>query len=468
MTPHEGPSHDRAHRAVGALVGAAVGDALGAPFEFRTAGAYSSRFPVPVLGGIGEMIGGGGCGWAPGEFTDDTQMAVLVAESLLAHAGFDGDDLCARFRAWARSPLKDIGVMTGSVLRRSGDCAQAAADHFAAHPHGAAGNGSLMRTIPAALFFAGQGPEATMTAARRISALTHGDPAAGEGCAVYHELVRRALAGDDPVAGLPEVLSLVPEPHRERYDRMLSPAWSPESSPLPNGTVWGALATAVWAVRHAGSFEEAVVAAVECGDDADTTAAITGGLAGAMWGAGRIPSRWSTYVHGTVLDRRYRLGDLQDLARRLVGARPVPLTPDEPALSPVEVQPRLWATNLSGAATTPTDHAVVSLCRTKGYFGDHPVRREVYLVDRGREHNPALREALDDTLATIDALLAEGRHVVVHCHGGRSRTGLVLRAWLMRAEGRSPDDALAELRRRWPHTSTANTAFTDVLTEPAD
>ena len=69
--------------AIGALVGAAVGDALGAPFEFTPlAGEYSAEFPVPVLGGVGELTGGGG--WAPGEFTDDTQMALGLAESLIA------------------------------------------------------------------------------------------------------------------------------------------------------------------------------------------------------------------------------------------------------------------------------------------------------------------------------------------------------------------------------------------------
>ena len=65
-------------RALGAILGSAAGDALGAPFEFRAPGEYGRRFPEPVVGGIGEQIGGG-LGWAPGEFTDDTQMAVLQA-----------------------------------------------------------------------------------------------------------------------------------------------------------------------------------------------------------------------------------------------------------------------------------------------------------------------------------------------------------------------------------------------------
>ena len=102
-------------RALGAVVGSAVGDALGAPFEFGPPRQYSRRFPEPVVGGTGEMIGGGGFEWAPGEFTDDTQMAIVQAESLLACGDVDGDDLFERFRIWA-SAASDVGIQTRSVL----------------------------------------------------------------------------------------------------------------------------------------------------------------------------------------------------------------------------------------------------------------------------------------------------------------------------------------------------------------
>ncbi len=92
------------------MVGSAVGDALGAPFEFGPAGAYAARFPD----GVGTMCGGGG--WEPGEATDDTQMAVLVAESLLERGGFDPPDLFDRFRRWADAGPKDIGLQTEAVL----------------------------------------------------------------------------------------------------------------------------------------------------------------------------------------------------------------------------------------------------------------------------------------------------------------------------------------------------------------
>nr|WP_254552669.1 ADP-ribosylglycohydrolase family protein [Kitasatospora sp. MMS16-BH015] len=92
---------DRGERAVGAVVGSAVGDALGAPFEFGPAGQYSARFPD----GHGEPAGGGG--WDPGEATDDTQMAVLVGQSLVECGGLDPADLFARFRQWAAAEPKD-------------------------------------------------------------------------------------------------------------------------------------------------------------------------------------------------------------------------------------------------------------------------------------------------------------------------------------------------------------------------
>src|SRR5260370_40561129 len=122
-------------RVGGAVVGAAVGDALGAPFEFGPAGAFSARFPAP--GSTGEMCGGGG--WEPGEATDDTQMAVLVAESLLQRGGLDLPDIFARFQQWGAAEPKDIGLQTEDVLTNGMPWDQASAVHFQANQR-AAGN----------------------------------------------------------------------------------------------------------------------------------------------------------------------------------------------------------------------------------------------------------------------------------------------------------------------------------------
>ncbi|MFN6122027.1 MAG: ADP-ribosylglycohydrolase family protein, partial [Actinomycetes bacterium] len=152
-------------RAVGCLVGAAVGDALGAPFEFGPAGRFSERFPQPVLGGVGELIGGGGFHWAPGEFTDDTQMAVIVAESLLARSGIDREHQFERFRVWART-ANDVGNLTREVLS-SGLPAAEAAEAVVARRGGrhTASNGSLLRVAPGAIHFSPAGRDATIAAA---------------------------------------------------------------------------------------------------------------------------------------------------------------------------------------------------------------------------------------------------------------------------------------------------------------
>ena len=105
----------KTQHAIGALVGSAVGDALGAPFEFQRPGLYRATYPSPVLGGIGEMRGGGVFRWKPAEFTDDTQMALALAESLIARNGFDPADLWQRWRTWAETAT-DVGVQTRTAL----------------------------------------------------------------------------------------------------------------------------------------------------------------------------------------------------------------------------------------------------------------------------------------------------------------------------------------------------------------
>jgi ADP-ribosylglycohydrolase len=311
-------------RALGAVLGSAVGDALGAPFEFGPEGAFSARFPKAGHGG--EMCGGGG--WDPGEATDDTQMAVLVGESLVEHGGADLPDVFRRFQRWAAAGPKDIGLQTEDVLTNGAPWDLAAVRHFQINQH-AAGNGALMRAATSAVYFARDGREATMDAGRRLSALTHGDPAAWEGTAAFHELVRIALAGGDPLAALPETLAALHPGHRARYAVVLAPDWHPDRATEFNGAVWPCLGSAVWALRTTDSYEDAVRAAVDLGGDTDTVAAVTGGLAGAVYGAGGVPGRWLEPLHVPLPgfgERVLRAPELGDLATRLAaeGARPQP------------------------------------------------------------------------------------------------------------------------------------------------
>ncbi|MBA3293170.1 MAG: ADP-ribosylglycohydrolase family protein [Geodermatophilaceae bacterium] len=455
----------RSHRVAGALIGSAVGDALGAPFEFGPPGAYGSRFPTDARGVGTEMCGGGSLGWAPGEFTDDTQMALLLASSLVEREGLDEADVFDRFRTWLSAGPPDVGNQTRSVLASGRPWDVAAAEHFARTGH-AAGNGSLMRTTPAAVFFAPAGREATMDAARRISALTHGDPAAGEGCAILHELVRVALDGGDPLAALPDALAAVAPEHRGKWESVLAATWRPSDATESNGAVWPTLGSAVWALRKAGSLAEGMRLVLDLGGDTDTVAAVTGGLLGAVYGIAGIPMRWTSVLNGAVpgyADRTWDLAALQQLAERLGGDAEAPsyaLDPDRRGIEPVEVFDGIWASDVYGARDSDRDFAVISMCRTGGRFG-HDVQRFAYLIDN--DTNSELAAVLADILDDIKALRADGKRVLVHCYAGQSRTGLALRAWLMRSEGVGKDEATERVTELWPHLNLWNDSFGTAL-----
>src|SRR3954447_6280260 len=457
----------RSHRVAGALIGSAVGDALGAPFEFGPPGQFSACFPEAARGARTEMCGGRSLNWEPGEFTDDTQMALLVASSLVERDGLDEADVFDRFRRWFAAGPPDVGNQTRAVLGSGRPWDVAAAEHFARSRH-AAGNGSLMRTPPAAIWFARFGQAATVDAARRLSAITHGDPAAGEGCAVFHELVRIALDGGDPLAAVPSAVDLVRSEHRDRWATVLAPDWTPDQATERNGAVWPTLGQAVWALRHGRDFAGVLRLVIDLGGDTDTVAAVAGGLAGAVYGITGIPIRWTSVVHGRVPghgDHVWWLADLHHLAAALDDSDRSPYeAPDMAGLEPREVADGVWAADLAGARRSSTEFAVVSLCRTGARF-PHELQRFAFLTDD--DANPELDAVLTDVLEDIEALRADGRPVLVHCYAGQSRTGLVLRAWVRRAHGLSAAEATAYVRERWPHLSEWNASFTAALERAA-
>ena len=453
-------------RVTGALLGAAVGDALGAPFEFREAGLWSATFPEPVIGGTGEMIGGGSFNWKPGEFTDDTQMTLAIAQSLLEHGAYVPSDVFQRFVDWRRS-AKDHGILTGRVLVEPDWADAARLAHIASNGRSAA-NGSLMRITAIAIAWSGADETTLIDVARAHSALTHFDAAAGWGAAIGAALIRRAILGEDPIAALPQILAQVDEVARERFATMLDGSWSPNRPGDPsNGTVWTCLAQAVWAVRHNESFADVMSAAIDLGGDTDTVATVAGAIAGARASVQAIPSRWLTYVNGSIGSASgpvsFDNASLQDLARALVGRDAFVPTKQEAPAGPSPVAPGLFAANLGGAATARTDQAVVSLCRTLGIFDRHPVRREVHLIDRSGPANADASAAVRDAVDSIDAFLAEGREVIVHCHGGHSRTGVVLKAWAMRTNGFTERQAHDWLAASWPEYRDWEPSFIELL-----
>ena len=277
-------SADVGDRALGAFLGLAVGDALGTTLEFS---ARDSR-PWHT-----EMTGGGPFRLPPGVWTDDTQMALALADSLVSVGGLDEHDLMTRFVRWWRhgeySPTGrcfDIGNTTMTALarfERTGNPIAGDPD-----PH-AAGNGSLMRLSPVAIFHR-QEPEKAVEAARRQSATTHAAPECLEACAFFAGLLVRAIHGE------PRDSVLAPSqwPDGGAVGEIAAGGWRSKRRDQirSSGYVIHSLEAALWAVGNADSFEEAVVTAVNLGEDADTVGAITGQLAGALWGASAIPERW--------------------------------------------------------------------------------------------------------------------------------------------------------------------------------
>jgi ADP-ribosylglycohydrolase len=289
-------------RARGMLLATAAGDALGAGYEFGP--------PLPPDAPV-MMKGGGSFDWEPGEWTDDTAMALVIAQTAASGADLRTaraqDAVTARWADWAAA-AKDVGNQTRAVLGAvtNGTAAEALAASRQLHDRTGhtAGNGSLMRTAPVALAYLGD-PGGLTEAAAALSALTHYDQEAGEACVLWCHAIRHAvLTGDlDARAGL----GPLPEPGRARWAERLTAAEHARTSDFTsNGWVvealqaaWCAIATATVPVSSgAGHLRAALENAVRGGRDADTVAAIAGGLLGAAHGTSAVPAHWQRELHG--------------------------------------------------------------------------------------------------------------------------------------------------------------------------
>jgi ADP-ribosylglycohydrolase len=301
----------------GALLGLAVGDALGTTLEFKPPGTFTP---------ITDMIGGGPFDLPPGYWTDDTSMALCLAESLVETGGFDAHDQMSRYLRWWREGYLsstgrcfDIGNTVAAALRRfykTGDPMSGSEDPRSA------GNGSLMRLAPIPMAYACD-PEAAIEAAATLSRTTHAAEEAVDACRYYCGIIVGALHGQDKAT----LCGPSWHPSAERWpEAALAPrvraiadgSFKVHQPPDIRGTgyVIDALEAALWAFWHTDDFRAGALEAANLGDDADTTAAIYGQLAGAYYGLQNIPPEW---VHTIVM--RERILELSDALMQLSALR---------------------------------------------------------------------------------------------------------------------------------------------------
>jgi ADP-ribosyl-[dinitrogen reductase] hydrolase len=274
----------------GALLGLACGDAIGTTVEFLPRGSFT-----PVRG----MSGGGPFSLYPGQWTDDTSMALCLAESLIAKGGFDPRDQMGRYLNWWRwgylsstGNCFDIGMTTKAALARF----ETTGEPFAGtvDPNDA-GNGSLMRLAPVVLYFHPDRLKVLEFAAAS-SRTTHGAPEAVDCCRLLAIAIANALSGV-PKSQLLEGSTLIVTERKVRD--MAHGDYAKKSHAEIRGTGYSvqSLEASLWCLATTHSFKDAVLAAANLGDDADTTAAITGQIAGAHYGANSIPEEWIACLH---------------------------------------------------------------------------------------------------------------------------------------------------------------------------
>lgn len=438
-------------RAIGVLLASAAGDALGVPYEagFRQLDGE----PEQLGGGIGRLV--------PGQWSDDTEMACVIAQ--IAATGTDLrssaalDAIADGFLRWYADSPPDVGAQTRQVLRAVSPGAGSAArmTSVANDLHGrtgkTAGNGSLMRTGPVALAHLGD-PAAIVEAARAISDLTHADPMASDACVLWCLAIDLAVrTGElDLRQGLPHV-----DPG---WTTLLDAAEAGEPASFRNnGWVVAALQASWSALNHTTSLREALIAAVGAGNDTDTVAAITGALGGARYGSSAVPFAWRRRLHGWPGLRAHELATLAVLTLngRQSDAQGWPtgerLASYEGAATAVVPHPDDAGVLMGavGALRPGVADGVVSLCRLgstqiplEGVPPEDHV--EVRLIDL-EDANLDPAAVMQDAAEAVRVLRSEGKTVLLHCVHAETRTPLVAAAYGALITGSSTSAALTRV-----------------------
>jgi ADP-ribosyl-[dinitrogen reductase] hydrolase len=469
-------------RAAGVLLATAAGDALGVPYEFAT---------PPGPGEAAQMKGGGLGNFAPGEWSDDTSMAIAIARIAADGADLTSvqalDAIADGFLEWYDAGPADVGIQTSAVLsatrRRltSGEqgtsrIMTAEAERYSrSHPR-SAGNGALMRTSPVALAHLDD-RDKLATAARAVARLTHADPLAGDACVLWSEAIRVAILDGRfaPDTGL----DLLPPERHEAWREWLDDAMDVEchrAEPVPgarfrpNGYTVTALQAAVAAIGTTDIPEQmpclhlqaALHAAVRIGDDTDTVAAIAGGLLGARWGASAVPWNWRRAVHGWPGLHAVDLVALATLTVR--GGRPdgmgwptvADVRYDQWAATAAVPHPHDDGVLLGTHASTVHDvDAVVSMCRVgrqqQCFAGVTEMIHSRLMDSEDPAANTNLEFALLDAAQAVLGLRREGKRVLLHCVAAEQRTPSVAVAYAVLL-GVEPAEAQRAVRQALPST----------------
>lgn len=288
----------------GVLLGLATGDAVGTTLEFQLPGSFTP---------LTDMVGGGPFHLQPGEWTDDTTMALCLAESLVERRGFDARDQMERYVAWMRHgkfSVKgycfDIGNTTADALRRFEQTGDPYAGSTDSHT---AGNGSIMRLAPVALAYA-RYPSVAIERCADSSRTTHGASTAVDACRYLGALLVGMLNGATREEVLAPYYSPVPgywatHPLHPEVGAIAQGSFKTRQPPQIQGTgyVVRSLEAALWAFHQSTNFREGCLLAVNLGHDADTTGAVYGQLAGVWYGENGIPTEWRSRLalHGTLM-----------------------------------------------------------------------------------------------------------------------------------------------------------------------
>jgi ADP-ribosylglycohydrolase len=464
-------------RISGGLFGLVVGDALGVPVEFGTRAELKRN---PVVG----MRGNGTHNQRAGTWSDDSSMTLCLAASL-AENGYDLKDQAGRFLRWYRDAYMtpygevfDIGNATRQALEQFEQGAEPVMAGGRTDLDN--GNGSLMRILPAAFYFAGEAEKDLYARIKEMSSVTHGHWKSVLSCCIYVFVARnlyRGLSKKDALMSAAASVSRlfadgasedVPSDGLGLFSAVLDGtlASRPEMDIRSGGYVIDTLSAALWCFYTTQTYPECVLKAVNLGEDTDTTAAVAGALAGTYYGKIAIPSEWTEKLAGSDYLTELIDGFAQVCLKR--DAPGVPF-PNSYWIEPGRLLAGEYPRDLDDGSsrrklsalldTEPTCIIDLTCAGDRSEYGElKPYRQIIASLEKERNvQKPCtiIRMGIRDysipepsfmerILDTIDAHLDTGGLVYFHCWGGHGRTGTVAGCWLKR-HGKAKGDAVFKL-----------------------